>query len=1149
MHLLNRICIQNWYLVDAIDIEIDHSSGLLGPTGAGKSSIADAIQAVLTGGNTNRLNLNPSASGKSARSILDYCLGMTGDPAEGGEPLRKSCETVIALVFRDEETAEPITIGMAFSARQGDSREEVLSRFIVPGYAYSVGEAKRRSGASETLAPWSEIAVHLRRMSPDFEEYRTSAEKFTTDFLKRMRGRDAQAPNARHFLRAYTNALAFKPIFDPTQFVRDYVLEPDMLDIERVRSSMDTWKELERVIEQIESKLRRLVKLEQRFGSWGGARLKSGETKFIAAHAEMRRAAHEFKLASEAFVSRRDELARKQQFLATQRQWVAELDDEIRSKRVLADAGSAGARMRHLETEKRLEDREAAAKDERLRKVRLALGQIAILAPVEKHMTPRHRRAVDAAIEAMRMIPEGMNAAQALHGKGEKLQHLIDEVVAAGGLHDLLNEKADQMSDSVRQLQARVEQIETVLGQGGSERAILSGYATKLMSALDREGMDPIALCDVVDIVDPSWQEALESLLGRNREAIIVEPRFVRDAHELMYRNRDVFWGCTLVRTNSPTAARTGFPKGSILEAVRSDNHHALGFMNDLIGGFLKAETEAELDQLHRGVMRNGKTISGMRLTVQGKIGNLMLGKASRKTSGEALRNELAPLVAELNGLRIEMKLVRDAARIIPTALDVIAAGESVFDLEYSAKSTQASIERLVKDMRGGELGESAEILSEIADLERDRAMYIKEIAEETQPAVDDLLRDTAKAEAKAGVARDGLRKAVRDRSKAWSTLATPEMASIAALKAADSDALAILRRTRTSIADAEFERADIRAHLVTVRNDSRVLADQADRDAQREQGGAIREITEYSANWDIDVPRIDGGSMIEGYKWVANERQRLEDNELRQHRDACANAAVEMRKMLKEDLLARLSEKLSKIPSKMEALNQLLSHHKFTGQTYSFKWDLNGRFRKMHDLAVSVGRPDSDGTGMFDEALNEALVELEDLIEGKDGAATLADYRQYFVYDIIMTDPRGGRTTMSSRAVRGSGGEAQAPFYVVFAASLASAYYPGHSEGRPKGMGLAMFDEAFNKLDVPNTQALVTFFKAMGLQLMIAGPEDKRATYTEVLDTIILVNKGPGGDTVYIDAEHPGRKAKAALAGINPDHLGVDHFRTGTTG
>ena len=46
----------------------------------------------------------------------------------------------------------------------------------------------------------------------------------------------------------------------------------DPLDIDRVRTSIDTWHELERTIEEIEARLRRVTRLSDRFRTWGRAR-------------------------------------------------------------------------------------------------------------------------------------------------------------------------------------------------------------------------------------------------------------------------------------------------------------------------------------------------------------------------------------------------------------------------------------------------------------------------------------------------------------------------------------------------------------------------------------------------------------------------------------------------------------------------------------------------------------------------------------------------------------------------------------------------------------------------------------------------------------------------------------------------------------
>ncbi|PJI54260.1 ATPase, partial [Methylobacterium radiotolerans] len=173
------------------------------------------------------------------------------------------------------------------------------------------------------------------------------------------------------------------------------------------------------------------------------------------------------------------------------------------------------------------------------------------------------------------------------------------------------------------------------------------------------------------------------------------------------------------------------------------------------------------------------------------------------------------------------------------------------------------------------------------------------------------------------------------------------------------------------------------------------------------------------------------------------------------------------------------------------------------------------------------------------------ALEEITALIAGEEDAARLADYRNYFVYEIGMRDRAGNRTTMSARALRGSGGEAQAPFYVAIAASLASAYYPGDRPGDENpGLGLCLLDEAFSKLDVRNSQALVDLYRAWGLQLLIAAPEDKRTTLTEVMDTIVTVYKSPDLTSVRIEAEHPLEAARRALHAINPDQIGIEGFR-----
>ena len=105
MYRLTDIVLSNWYLIRREQIRIRGAAALVGPTGAGKSTIFDAVGTVLAGNNASRLALNASASGRSARTVRDYCLGWISDPAEGGRRRNKAAD------------AERRAVAAAFDAR------------------------------------------------------------------------------------------------------------------------------------------------------------------------------------------------------------------------------------------------------------------------------------------------------------------------------------------------------------------------------------------------------------------------------------------------------------------------------------------------------------------------------------------------------------------------------------------------------------------------------------------------------------------------------------------------------------------------------------------------------------------------------------------------------------------------------------------------------------------------------------------------------------------------------------------------------------------------------------------------------------------------------------------------------------------------
>ena len=117
----------------------------------------------------------------------------------------------------------------------------------------------------------------------------------------------------------------------------------------------------------------------------------------------------------------------------------------------------------------------------------------------------------------------------------------------------------------------------------------------------------------------------------------------------------------------------------------------------------------------------------------------------------------------------------------------------------------------------------------------------------------------------------------------------------------------------------------------------------------------------------------------------------------------------------------------------------------------------------------------------------------------------------------------------------KGSGGEHQSPFYVAIGAALAAAYrLERDADGAMRGgMALAVFDEAFSKLDVQNSVSALGFLDELGLQVLLAAPDEKYGLMSEHMETIVNVYRD--GATVHIDTDYLKSEARVLLTADNP--------------
>ena len=114
---LTRLKLINWHYFSSETIELKNINLFSGENGAGKSTILDAIQLVLTT-NTRRFNL--AANADSSRNLKSYVRGKTGE--EGNEYLRnKAVISYIAIEVYEETKQRYFVIGAKFDSPDAES--------------------------------------------------------------------------------------------------------------------------------------------------------------------------------------------------------------------------------------------------------------------------------------------------------------------------------------------------------------------------------------------------------------------------------------------------------------------------------------------------------------------------------------------------------------------------------------------------------------------------------------------------------------------------------------------------------------------------------------------------------------------------------------------------------------------------------------------------------------------------------------------------------------------------------------------------------------------------------------------------------------------------------------------------------------------
>lgn len=285
---------------------------------------------------------------------------------------------------------------------------------------------------------------------------------------------------------------------------------------------------------------------------------------------------------------------------------------------------------------------------------------------------------------------------------------------------------------------------------------------------------------------------------------------------------------------------------------------------------------------------------------------------------------------------------------------------------------------------------------------------------------------------------------------------------------------------------------------------------------------------------------------------WVEQGIARIEGIDLVRHQAEAEAAADRSRNFFQHSFAYELRRRFDALHSALEDMNRTLRAHDFHYEVYRFVAHPVEPYQAIIRLVEASRVDDSVFALLFDSQADDthphaiALKMVQELLlDEKRDVADFEDYRHYYSFNLIMKDIKTNREVdLETRRGTGSGAEQQVPFYIAIGTALAAAYH-GKAAGdvaKEKGIGLAVFDEAFSKLDGRNQKACMDYYENLGLQVIVAAPFEKRATLYETLEYFVETFRN--GDLIHVDWYGVGERTRQDLAEANPANLGLDGFR-----
>ncbi len=1041
-----------------------------GENGAGKSTLLDAIQFVIIC-STGYFNKAAHENGK--RKLTGYIRCKTG---KENQPYERTGEISahVALEFYEESKDKYFIIGAVVdSASEG---QETTVRYLMENtrlsddlflYGNQVKSIAEFRGSNIDIRQWCKTNVEARKM--------------VTARLGRIEDK---------FFRLIPKALAFKPIDDIKDFVYSYVLDEKEVNIEVLRENVRTYQDMERTLDNVKKRMKKLEKIQElhqrlqermerdqmyeyflkrsdldlvegKIRSIDAAK-KNEEVRLEQAKVQLEMLQKERAEKQEIATNLRVELRHNQEFVALEEE-KKELERQLEKRRnALQD-----------ESELKKSVAKAAKDSERLLMgVKDAGGDSQeLISCVREYRTQLQKLDSEANVAALKSLTDDVIHCKqkyfaGLQGELAKLQIQLKQNHAE---REKLNKKISKLKRKKLTYPSGVE--------------LLTETIQEEFASLGRE-IQPGVLCEMLEIQDEEWRNAVEGYLNTQRFYVLVEPEnfdIALGIYDRLRKEKKVY-GVGLINTRDLENYDTA-PAGTLASVVTSQNQYARQYSNMILGKVQMCERYEDLKKypisITKGCMRYQNRVAS---AIKPEVFRVpFIGKNAFTVQLVQAEEEYQKMNELLENQEKQLAGMNEILGLLSTDSDV--------DIKYrlDVLHTLGTVDRAI-----------AKCQENIQKLKENSTLIEKQIQlEELEKVLRGLDASVNSDTEKIG----GIRTRIQDlitRKQAFLENEMTEKGKVLSLGEAAGDVL--------NSWNQEYEEALGKRPVEQFQNEYLGKRRNNSDRWEKIKDQMINAMVEYKTEHDFGA-----AASLEGFSEFQAVYDRLKNSELLDYEEKVQSARHAAETEFQEQFLAKLQENMKLAQGEFKELNKALKGIDFSSERYEFQFMPSKKYRSYYEMIMddfNVIQGESLFSGMFHEAHKDVIEELFERLSvgGENSTQTLeefTDYRTYMDYDIKIIHDDGTYSYYSKVCEEKSGGEIQTPFYVTVAASFVQLY-SNNIGGEAAGM--VLFDEAFNNMDDERIGGVLEFLRRLPLQLIIAAPPDKIQYIGPAMDEIMLV-------------------------------------------